>query len=203
MAEIYMGKPFKDSVYQGGPQAIPGKIMCAYYDFGGEGIAYHDTTEINQGSGRLNPANGTYLNEFRINESVDTTYTKTNDIDNNPFNFVEPEMNMCYVGWTECGEWINYTVDVKKTGVYSVNLLYTSNRGGEISISVNNQDVTGNINILSTYRKEDPIEWRQWHHWNKMNGIAKITLEKGIKILTLHTVKNGQMNYCYLEFDLI
>jgi len=25
------------------PQKIPGKLQCAYYDFGGEGIAYHDT----------------------------------------------------------------------------------------------------------------------------------------------------------------
>jgi len=31
----YRGKPFHDSVYRGGPQKIPGRIQCAYYDFGG------------------------------------------------------------------------------------------------------------------------------------------------------------------------
>ena len=52
----YQGKPFHDSVYKGGPQLIPGKVYCAYYDSGGEGIAYHDTDAKNNGSGGLNPA---------------------------------------------------------------------------------------------------------------------------------------------------
>lgn len=34
--------PYRDSRYLGGPQEIPGKVECAYYDLGGEGIAYHD-----------------------------------------------------------------------------------------------------------------------------------------------------------------
>src|ERR1700727_370724 len=72
----YKGIPFHDSKYNGGAQKIPGKVMCAYYDLGGEGVAYHDTDAKNNGSGALNPANGTYLNEFRMNEGVDTSYTK-------------------------------------------------------------------------------------------------------------------------------
>ena len=35
----YAGKPFEDSVYHRGPQHIPGRVMCAYYDLGGEGVA--------------------------------------------------------------------------------------------------------------------------------------------------------------------
>ncbi len=86
----YQGKPFHDSKYQGGPQRIPGKVFCAYYDVGGEGIAYHDTDAKNNGSGGLNPADGTYLNEFRMNKGVDTSYTKFHDqIDNNPYNLVQ------------------------------------------------------------------------------------------------------------------
>jgi len=38
----YRGKPFRDSIYHGGPQKIPGRVQCAYYDLGGEGVAYHD-----------------------------------------------------------------------------------------------------------------------------------------------------------------
>src|ERR1039458_4549689 len=72
----------------GGPQKIPGKVLCAYYDLGGEGVAYHDSDPKNHGSGELNPADGTYLNEFRIHEGVDTSYTKFNrkpdPIDDNP-----------------------------------------------------------------------------------------------------------------------
>lgn len=57
----YKGMPFHDSVYQGGPQEIPGRVQCAYYDFGGEGIAYHTSDAINRGSGTFNKPDGTYL----------------------------------------------------------------------------------------------------------------------------------------------
>lgn len=49
----------------------------------------------------LNSVNGTYLHAFRINESVDTSYTKTNGVDDSGFNFVVPEQGVPYVGWTE------------------------------------------------------------------------------------------------------
>jgi hypothetical protein len=152
----YKGQPFKDSVYPGDPQAILGRILCAYYDFGGEGVAYHDTDPVNHGSGELNLADGSYIHEFRKDEGVDTSYFKSNGIDDHSFNFVDPKMGQLYVGWTDPGEWIKYTVDVNQTGAYMVSLFYTSNRGGEISISVNDKDAAGLISIKSTYRAEDP-----------------------------------------------
>jgi len=140
----YKGTPYYDSRYHGGAQAIPGRVQCAYYDLGGEGVAYHDTTEKNEGSGGLNPADGSYLNEFRMNEAVDTSYTKFHDaIDNNPYNKVVPEENQLYVGWTQPGEWFDITVKAARAGSYSADLLYTSNRGGTISIDVNGVDATG------------------------------------------------------------
>src|SRR5208283_3324480 len=131
----YQGKPFQDSRYQGGPQKIPGRVQCAYYDFGGEGVAYHNQDTKNHGSGELNPANGTYLNEFRMKEGVSTSYTKFHDeTDNSPYDLVQPPEGQLYVGWTAPGEWFNMTVTVEHAGVYTVDLLYTSNRGGTISL---------------------------------------------------------------------
>ena len=46
----YKGKPFKDKYYTQGAQAIPGRVELAYYDLGGEGIAYHDNSPENEGS---------------------------------------------------------------------------------------------------------------------------------------------------------
>ena len=92
----YQGKPFADTVYHGGPQKIPGRVQCAYYDLGGEGVAYHNVDTKNHGSGELNPANGTYLNEFRMKEGVSTSYTKFHDeIDNNPYDLVQPPRDNC------------------------------------------------------------------------------------------------------------
>jgi hypothetical protein len=96
--------PFTDTVYTGGPQVIPGKVQCAYYDVGGEGIAYHDKDSVNHGSGELNPLDGSYLHAFRVAEGVDISYTKSNDMDNTEYNFVQPPMEQLYVGWTELGE---------------------------------------------------------------------------------------------------
>lgn len=199
----YKGTPYSDVEYRNGAQAIPGKIQCEYYDFGSEGIAYHDSDSINSGSGNLNPVNGSYLHEFRINENVDISYTKSKGVDDNDYNLVEPEMDQLYVGWTNPGEWIKYTIDVKISGLYQVGIMYTANDNGQISLSQNNIDTTGPLDILSTYVKEDTLSWRQWHHWNYLDNIAEIEFKKGKQTLTLHTVANGQMNYDYLDFSFI
>jgi len=199
----YKGAPYHDSRYQGGAQPIPGKVMCAYYDLGGEGAAYHDSDAKNNGSGALNPANGTYLNEFRMNEGVDTSYTKFGldpKIDDNPFDKVVPPANLLYVGWTAPGEWFNVTVQVAEAGEYSADLLYTSNRGGTISLDVNGKPATEPLVITSTFDAADPVAWRQWHHWNIAPGIAKLKLPAGKAVLTVHILTEGQMNLATFDF---
>jgi hypothetical protein len=199
--DSYKGSPYVDSRHQEGAQKIPGRVECAYYDLGGEGVAYHDTDTKNNGSGGLNPADGTYLNEFRMKEGVDISYTKFHDqIDDNPYNLVKPPENQLYVGWTEPGEWFKITVDVAHAGVYNADLLYTSNRGGTISIDVNREDASGPVEIISTFNAADPIAWRQWHHWNVMHGIARLQLAAGKNVLTVHILTKGNMNLAYFDF---
>ncbi len=201
----YKGKPFSDSKYKGGAQTIPGKIQCEYYDFGGEGVAYHDTDPENNGSGKLNPADGSYLHEFRMNEAVDISYTKFQDspIDNNAFNLVEPEKDQLYVGWTKPGEWIKYTVNVTQSGTYQLGIMFTSNKNGKISIAVNDKDATGLITLPSTANEKETVPWRNWHHWNYLDNIARIELKKGLQTITLHTEELGDMNYDYINFKKI
>jgi hypothetical protein len=201
----YKGEPFNDSVYKGGAQTIPGRLQCEYYDLGGEGVAFHESDSINSGSGRLNPSDGSYLHEFRKNEAVDISYTKFQDppIDNTIYNFTETEKNQLYVGWTKAGEWVKYTVNVKEEGLYKVGIMFTSNKNGKISISVNDIDATGPLLIPSTFVKADTVPWRQWHHWNYIDSIASVNLKKGKQTITLHTVELGDMNYDYINFRLI
>lgn len=200
----YKGTPYGDSKHKGGAQSIPGRVECAYYDLGGEGVAYHDTDAKNHGSGELNPVNGTYLNEFRMNEGVDTSFTKfdraPDRFDDNPYDKVQPPADQLYVGWTEPGEWFRITVNVAHAGLYSADLLYTSNRGGSISLDVNGKDATGPLAIESTYDAADPIAWRQWHHWNLAKGLVKVKLPAGKSVLTVHILTQGQMNLAYFDF---
>jgi hypothetical protein len=199
--DTYKGTPYQDSRYQKGAQQIPGRVECAYYDRGGEGVAYHDSDSKNNGSGALNPADGTYLNQFRMDEGVDTSYTKFHDaIDNNPFNLVEPPENQLYVGWTEPGEWFNITVHAARAGVYTADLLYTSNRGGTISVEVNGKLASGPLKIISTFNASDPIAWRQWHHWNITPDVVRLRLPAGKSVLTIRILTEGNMNLAYFDF---
>ncbi len=197
----YTGTPFSDSVKPAGPQQVPGVVRCAWYDRGGEGVAYHDADAKNNGSGALNPADGSYLNEFRRDEGVDISYTKTrDDLDTSVYDKVQPPANLLYVGWTEPGEWFNLTVDVKEAGRYAIDLLYTSNRGGSISLDRNGRQLTEPIEIPSTFDVDDPLAWRQWHHWNLLKDAATVQLPAGPSVLTLHTLTGGNMNYATLDF---
>ncbi|MGA8368433.1 MAG: carbohydrate-binding protein [Candidatus Acidiferrales bacterium] len=200
----YQGKPFEDSVYHGGPQKIPGRVECAYYDLGGEGVAYHDVDAKNGGSGSLNPVDGTYLNQFRMNEAVGISYTKfrrETQIDDNPYDKVLPPENQLYVGWTQPGEWFNMTVKVARSGVYTIDLMYTSRQGGTISLDRNGKKLTGPLQIVSTADPAETIAWRQWHHWNLMKDMAEVKLPKGVSVLTLRVLTEGNMNFAYLDFE--
>lgn len=199
----YEGTPYVDNRYNGGAQKIPGKVQCAYYDRGGEGVAYHDSDSRNSGSGGLNPADGTYLNQFRMDESVDISYTEFHDqIDDSPYDWVRPPENQLYVGWTEPGEWFNITVDVAQAGTYTADFLYTSNRGGTISVDVNGKSATAPLTIRSTFNASDPIPWRQWHHWSVISDLMRLRLAAGKSVLTVHILTEGNMNLAYFDFKL-
>ena len=193
IAKTYRGEAWKK-------QWIPGRIECKWYDHGGEGVAYHDADSINNGSGKLNPANGNFLNEFRMKEAVDISYTKSNNIDNNPYGKVEPVLDQLYVGWAQPGEWINYTVLVKEPGLYRIGLMYTANGDGAISLDIDGKQVADSLKIPTTHDDRDTVAWRQWHHWNKLDSLTAINIPKGKHLLTIHVTEHGNMNFDYLEF---
>jgi hypothetical protein len=125
---------------------------------------------------------------------VDTSYTKFNrkpdPIDDNPFDKIVPPPNLPYVGWTEPGEWFNITVNVKRSGTYAADFLYTSNRGGTISIDVNGTNATRPLEITTTNDPRDPLAWRQWHHWNLLPQLFKFILAKE-RTFSLYTYRRS------------
>lgn len=81
-----------------GFKPIPGDIQAAYYNTGGEGIAYHDTTPENIGG-------------VLRDDSV--------DIRNKPGGGTA-------VGWNQTGEWLKYNVDIKEDGIYNLEMEYAT-----------------------------------------------------------------------------
>lgn len=109
--------------YPGDPHTIPGTIESVHYDYGGEGIAYHDTDPENQGTGS------------RQDEGVDT----------------EPNDGGENVGWIEPGEWLEYTVSVEETNTYDIELRVASlDGGGQMTILFNGENRTQTIDIPRT-----------------------------------------------------
>ncbi|RZM27420.1 MAG: carbohydrate-binding protein [Pedobacter sp.] len=196
--ENYHGIPWNDKA-----QKIPGTLQCEFFDQGGEGVSFHDNDLVNSGSGGLNPEDGTFLNEFRINESVDISYTKSRKIDDNPYNIVQPAMDQLYVGWTEPGEWINYSIEATQTANYSLGLMYTASGDGSIELFLDGKPLSGVMGIPSTRNTLEATEWRQWHHWNRIDKITNLPVKKGKHVITLKIISNGNMNFDYLKFELI
>lgn len=193
----YKGKPFRDADYTKGAQLIPGRVELAYYDLGGEGVAYHDTDPINKGSGELNrkpdhqrPGVPEYLVHFREKEGVDISFTKDFADFNHP-NKVDPKVNQLYIGWQEDGEWTNYTVNVQVPGQYRIITVYGF-QDNKSSLWLNNQKA---VDLVM------PENTGDYHRWTQAT-VGEITFPvAGPNLLTLHYNKGS--NLAYLDFVLV
>lgn len=195
MPSGYSGKPFADAFHKTGPANIPGIVQCALYDLGGQGVAYHDTDSTNNGSGKLNmePGHkrahaGDYIWHFRKDEGVDVSFVK-DWADLNHTNLVSPPINQFYIGWTEDGEWCNYTVNVAKAGTYRIKALY----------GFQTNTVTFDVNGKLASTCQLPVKTAGYHYWN-LAEIGTIRFEEaGLQLLTFHYGKGN--NFAYFEFE--
>jgi len=191
----YAGKPFEDAAYKAGAQGIPGIVQCALYDLGGEGVAYHDTDAVNRGSGELNaqplhqrPHAGAYLWGFRKDEAVDLSYVKDFADLNHP-NPVSPLVNQLYIGWTADGEWVNYTVEVRAAGRYTVRALYSKDA------NTVRFDVDGEHALLAKL----PVATENWHTWNYAQIGTIAFREPGRHLLTFRYGAGN--NFAFFAFE--
>lgn len=196
----YKGKPFKDKCYTQGPQSIPGRVELAYYDLGGEGVAYHDVTIENEGL-KLNhevhdygshwrPGVPAYIAFFRENEGVDISYTKDWADFNHP-NKVDPKVNQLYIGWQDDGEWTNYTINVMKPGKYRIITIY-GNKDNASELWINNRFA---CKLLL------PEDTGNWHYWTQATVGEIIFPAAGTQLLTLKYNKGS--NLAFLDFLLV
>lgn len=117
------GRPFRGQV-----SVIPGTIEAENFDDGGEGVAYHDREPENLEKRR--PA-------YR-ESGVDL---ERREAASNGFN----------LGWTQAGEWLTYTVSVRESGTYRLEMMVASEKaGGRFHIEVGGVDRTGPIAIPDT-----------------------------------------------------
>lgn len=107
------------------PHSIPGIINATDYDFGGEGVAYHDTETANQGAGP------------REEEGVDTEYN---------------DNGIANVGWISSGEWLEYTIHVPQDEQVDAGLRIASNSSarGPLRMLLNGEERVAEIELPFT-----------------------------------------------------
>ena len=110
--------------FSGSFAVIPGKIEAEDFDKGGEGIAYHDSDEGNNGG------------KYRPDENVDIE-----DCSEGGYS----------VGWIQPGEWLEYSVSVLTTGRYTFEILFAAlGEGSVFHFEFDDVDVTGPILLAKT-----------------------------------------------------
>ncbi len=193
----YKGRPFKDQFYKKGAQTIPGRVELAYYDLGGEGIAYHDVDSINKGSGLLNrkpehqrPGVPDYILYFREHEGVDISYTKDSMDFNHP-NKVDPPVNQLFLAYEADGEWINFTIDVKVPGKYKIIAIY-GNQDNKSTLWLNNKKA---VDLVL------PENTGSYHIWTQATVGEIMFPTAGLNLLTLKY--NNGANLTYFDFVLV
>ncbi|WP_158563272.1 carbohydrate-binding protein [Chitinophaga silvatica] len=141
---------------------VPGTIPVEEFDEGGEGVGYHDSDASNNGG------------KYRLNEGVDISQNK--------------EGGGYNVGWTNDNEWMNYTINVLKTGEYYFTARVASpnapNGNNRFHFEIDGQNVTGSMTCPNT---------GGWDAWTNVTTNQTIHLEKGIHVMRFFE-ENGNYN---------
>jgi endoglucanase Acf2 len=157
--------------YNGNPVSIPGVVEAGYYDVYeggvGQGIAYRDMDAQNNGN-------------YREAEYVDASMH---------------ESEGAVIGWTTSGEWLEYTVDVKDAGYYTLSIRYAcgnQNGGGPFSIASDDKVLVSNIQANYTG------DWNAW----RTKTIQDVPLKSGRQVLRL-SFQHGEINLGKFTFEYV
>ncbi|MBW8000888.1 MAG: family 16 glycosylhydrolase [Planctomycetes bacterium] len=150
--------------YHGKAMSIPGRIEAEDFDKGIQDEAYHDSDRGNNGG----------------------QYRKNSDVD-----IVIGEKGAGYaLGWMMSGEWLEYAVNVAKSGSYDVKFRVASEPG------------TGKFRLeFDGVAKTDALEVGKTGGWESYTDIVVkgVELEAGEHIMKFFVVFEG-LNLDYIEF---
>lgn len=159
-------KPFKN-------HQIPGKIFAAEYDLGKIGIAYEDKD---------------FINLWVSDSSKRSEWNSGNQMRNDGVDIYKSEDNEYYVGKTETGEWLQYTITSKSDKAYTFDIKYSSENDAKIRI----EDASGKQ--IATFAMKSTGGNEKWQTVSKKG----ISLKKGENKVRIYFENNG-VNLKYFE----
>ena len=142
-------------------------INAVDYDLGRNGIAYYDLDTANYSD----PGNRNVGNRGHVyrNDGVDIYKDSS-------------KYNTYYVGSIEDGEWLQYTINVSKSGNYNFSFTIASvNESGKLSISSNGKLIAKEVNVPTTGNMET---------WQTVT-VKNIHLPKGQNRIRIQAIKGG------------
>ncbi len=143
------------------------------------------TDALNNGSGKLNLEPG----HQRVHAGEYIWHFRKDWADLNHTNAVSPHLNQFYIGWTENGEWCNYTINVIQPGAYRIRALY----------AFQTNTVTFDLNGKRAATCRLPVQTPGYHHWN-LAQIGTIEFpEAGLQLLTFRYGKGN--NFASFGFE--
>jgi len=149
--------------YHGTPVDLPGRIEAEDFDTSPREKAYWDSDENNNG--------GAYRKtEVDIQDCLEGGYN---------------------IGWIEPGEWLEYTVNIKKTGDYDI-VCRTGSPwdGAKLHIEFNGENKTGTMEVVDTG------DWQNYTHLIK----KRVHLKEGVQKMKV-VIENGGFNLNYVEVN--
>lgn len=156
------------SPYGGVAANIPGKIEVENYDLGGQGVAYYDNDAANSGG------------QYRTADGVDVETTGDTGGGYN-------------IGWTNAGEWMEYTVNVTNTAAYTLEVRIASpGTGNTLRVELDGANVSGSIAVPTT---------GGWQVYQTVT-VTTSSLASGQHILRIYE-ETGGFNINYLNFVAI
>jgi len=155
--------PFKNNLITNNSE-----IQAADYDLGINGVAYNDkdTADYHVATGKTTPGNKGH--QYR-NDGVDISRDFSKE-------------GAYYVGSIESGEWLQYTLNVEKSGIYTIQLnLASEQEDGKVTLTIDGQVLAKSITVKNTggLTKFSPIQ------------IKNIKLAQGKQVLRVYADIGG------------
>lgn len=160
-------KPFKN-------HQVPGRIFASDYDLGRMGSAYLDQDFIN-----LWVSDPAKRSEWNSGQQM-----RNDGVDIYPCN--DKITNQYYVGKTEAGEWLQYTIASKADRNYTFDIRYSANKNSKIKIETASGKLLASVSLDSSGGNES---------W-KTVSVKNIHLQKGEnKIRIIFENEGMSLNY--------
>lgn len=144
---------------------LPGTVEAEDYDKGGEGITFHDSDNQKDGNG----------NSYR-NDAGGVDIKKVDGVGYT-------------IGYTNSGEWLEYTVNVKEAGLYEYDAYVSSGTTGsafmfEIDTDGKTEALTENIAVPQTGNNS-------WSNYVPVHGRTLVSLAEGKHIFRINVTGNS------------